>query len=99
MGIVEEATGGCMPRQVKARDSSLRSEGLVLKCSLQLFSVSRRENGQNILQTLPDLAKVGGRVGGERQGRLLLVALTLIAQVLASARNGVSLFIEVLLVA
>jgi len=26
MGIVEEATGGCMPRQVKARDSSLRSE-------------------------------------------------------------------------
>src|SRR6266478_363601 len=53
-----------------------------------------RQNGENLLQALANMLEIGRRVDGEGEGDLLLLALAFIAQVLARARDGVSLFIE-----
>src|SRR5215475_15346148 len=59
--------------------------------------VPRRQDGQNLLQALADLAHVGVGSGHEWQRDLFLVAFAFIAQMLASSRDGVTLFIQQLL--
>src|SRR5215475_3197786 len=55
---------------------------------------ARREDRQNFLQPLTDVLQIGRRVGWKGQRHLGFVGFAFITQLLPSAGDGVSLFIE-----